>query len=86
VAVFISYDTLTGSSARTPRSWTHLTGLGAPAQVVGKPERHPGSTRCLTEAEGCAVQSAPVIGPWPPNIFGVPSWKAPEPCDHYAAY
>jgi hypothetical protein len=24
VAVFISYDTLTGSSARTPRSWTHL--------------------------------------------------------------
>ena len=24
MAVFISYDTLTGSSARTPRSWTHL--------------------------------------------------------------
>ena len=24
MAVFISYDTLTSSSARTPRSWTHL--------------------------------------------------------------
>ena len=24
MAAFISYDTLTGSSARTPRSWTYL--------------------------------------------------------------
>ena len=50
-------------------------------------DRRP-APQCLTEAEGCAVRPAPVavIGPWPPNIFGVPSWKAPEPCDHYAAY
>ena len=36
------------------------TGLCAPAQVVDKPEPHRGSTRRLTEAEGCVVQSGPV--------------------------
>jgi len=42
----------------------------------------------LTEAEGCAVQSAPGCSDRAVDAehIAIPSWKDPEPCDHDAGY
>ena len=50
---------------------------------------HRGSMLCRTEAEGCAVHSAPARCDRlldTPNIVWAPSWEGSLACDHYAGF
>jgi hypothetical protein len=53
VAVFISYDTLTGSSARTPHAWTQLQAEDDASRL--SPPGHAGSSKLSQFADALTI-------------------------------
>jgi hypothetical protein len=82
VAAFISYDTLTGSSARTPRSWTHLRRTLVTLSAAAKRGRILADTEGVNWTYASAASDRIKAGGLPPcpPLLASSLWTASPAC------